>query len=388
MPEEPTQGCDRRQPAMPDCVARSCRPAFPALHIRPRPRLAERPERPVPDRRHLPRLLPVQPARAGARRHLLGPRQLDRPAALDGAPGGAAPATRPDRRRRMLERLRRRRRRGADRGLHRQSRPRLERRRRAGPQRSVAARLDAATRQPRDRHAGRPGDRARCATRSSSASRAGATRVQGAGRARGPSAAAALRLRRPGAPGSSSARCSTIDDPVAAEVAASRTSGSAPISSWSTAGGCCWSRSGAGSTAPTSWPGCATWSATWSSTRRRTAVPGDRRRRGGRRARVLCPAAAGRRDRTLLWGWSWELGRTADQIAAAGWAGVLTFPRELYVRDGSLGSRPAAELAELRAPSRWPGEPGAPVGAARIRGGGHRTGHAAVWSTTARTVAG
>ncbi len=68
-------------------------------------------------------------------------------------------------------------------------------------------------------------------------------------------------------------------------------------------------------------------------------------------------------DRTLLWGWSWELGRTEEQVAAAGWAGVLTFPRELYVRDGVLGSRPAAELAKLRTPSpAW--QPGAPVAAA------------------------
>ena len=65
-------------------------------------------------------------------------------------------------------------------------------------------------------------------------------------------------------------------------------------------------------------------------------------------------------DRTLLWGWSSELGRTEDQIAAAGWAGVLTFPRELYVRDGILGARPASELAKLRTPSpAW--EPGVPV---------------------------
>ena len=48
--------------------------------------------------------------------------------------------------------------------------------------------------------------------------------------------------------------------------------------------------------------------------------------------------------RTLLWGWAWELGRTAAQIEEAGWAGVLTFPRELFVRDGRLGSRPATEL--------------------------------------------
>jgi beta-fructofuranosidase len=53
--------------------------------------------------------------------------------------------------------------------------------------------------------------------------------------------------------------------------------------------------------------------------------------------------------RTLLWGWAWELGRSEAQLQAAGWAGVLTFPRELFVRDGVLWSRPAAELAALRA---------------------------------------
>jgi beta-fructofuranosidase len=53
-------------------------------------------------------------------------------------------------------------------------------------------------------------------------------------------------------------------------------------------------------------------------------------------------------DRTLLWAWAPELGRSAQQIAEAGWAGVLTFPRELYVRDGFLGVRPARELAALR----------------------------------------
>jgi beta-fructofuranosidase len=53
--------------------------------------------------------------------------------------------------------------------------------------------------------------------------------------------------------------------------------------------------------------------------------------------------------RTLLWGWAWELSRSPTQLEAAGWAGVLTFPRELFVRDGVLCSRPAAELAGLRA---------------------------------------
>ena len=53
-------------------------------------------------------------------------------------------------------------------------------------------------------------------------------------------------------------------------------------------------------------------------------------------------------DRTLLWGWAWELGRSPEQIVEAGWAGVLTFPRELSVRNGVLRSQPAAELAGLR----------------------------------------
>lgn len=53
-------------------------------------------------------------------------------------------------------------------------------------------------------------------------------------------------------------------------------------------------------------------------------------------------------DRTLLWGWAWELGRTDQEVEDAGWAGMLTFPRELFVADGQLRSRPAAELTGLR----------------------------------------
>jgi beta-fructofuranosidase len=53
-------------------------------------------------------------------------------------------------------------------------------------------------------------------------------------------------------------------------------------------------------------------------------------------------------DRTLMWGWAWELRPSALEFAEVGWAGVLTFPRELFVRDGQLGTRPATELAELR----------------------------------------
>ena len=64
-------------------------------------------------------------------------------------------------------------------------------------------------------------------------------------------------------------------------------------------------------------------------------------------------------DRTLLWAWAWELGRSEQQIADAGWAGVLTFPRELYLRNGVLGTRPATELSALRL-ERLPWQPGQP----------------------------
>jgi beta-fructofuranosidase len=52
--------------------------------------------------------------------------------------------------------------------------------------------------------------------------------------------------------------------------------------------------------------------------------------------------------RTLLWGWAREVDRTDHEIAEAAWAGVLTFPRELYIRDGALAVRPATELEGLR----------------------------------------
>ncbi|MFC6358502.1 glycoside hydrolase family 32 protein [Luteococcus peritonei] len=41
-------------------------------------------------------------------------------------------------------------------------------------------------------------------------------------------------------------------------------------------------------------------------------------------------------ERTLLIGWSWELERSDEVLAEQGWAGVLTTPRELSVRDGRL----------------------------------------------------
>lgn len=59
--------------------------------------------------------------------------------------------------------------------------------------------------------------------------------------------------------------------------------------------------------------------------------------------------------RVLLWGWCWEgrgdghAARPADEVTAAGWAGVLTCPREVVLAlDGRAVTRPAAELAGLR----------------------------------------
>jgi beta-fructofuranosidase len=60
------------------------------------------------------------------------------------------------------------------------------------------------------------------------------------------------------------------------------------------------------------------------------------------------PQALVEPGRVLLWAWAEELGRSTGQLVAAGWAGVLTFPRELYLDQGRLGSRPAAELLGLR----------------------------------------
>ncbi len=80
-------------------------------------------------------------------------------------------------------------------------------------------------------------------------------------------------------------------------------------------------------------------------------------------------------DRVLLWGWAWELNRTAEQVAQAGWAGVLTFPRELSLAEGAVVSRPAAELTGLRrgvvvdqpgAPLREPAFEVVAIGAVRL----------------------
>jgi beta-fructofuranosidase len=63
-------------------------------------------------------------------------------------------------------------------------------------------------------------------------------------------------------------------------------------------------------------------------------------------------------DRVLVWGWAWEgAQRSPEEVANGGWAGVLTFPRELSLVDGVLVSRPAAELVGLRGAELVPGEP-------------------------------
>ncbi|WP_432545873.1 glycoside hydrolase family 32 protein [Kineococcus sp. SYSU DK004] len=59
------------------------------------------------------------------------------------------------------------------------------------------------------------------------------------------------------------------------------------------------------------------------------------------------PQALPADSRTLLWGWSWEL-REQAEVDRAGWAGCLTFPRELRVDGDVLTSVPAAELTGLR----------------------------------------
>ncbi|MBT2513276.1 glycoside hydrolase family 32 protein [Arthrobacter sp. ISL-30] len=60
-------------------------------------------------------------------------------------------------------------------------------------------------------------------------------------------------------------------------------------------------------------------------------------------------------DRALLWGWANEgfgrggvRGRSQESIDAAGWAGVLTFPRELSVIDDTLVVSPAPEVDAYR----------------------------------------
>jgi beta-fructofuranosidase len=72
---------------------------------------------------------------------------------------------------------------------------------------------------------------------------------------------------------------------------------------------------------------------------------------GGRLDRGPCfyaPQVVHAGARTLLWAWSWERGRPRADIRAAGWAGALTFCRDLTLVGDTLVSRPAAELDGLR----------------------------------------
>jgi beta-fructofuranosidase len=78
-------------------------------------------------------------------------------------------------------------------------------------------------------------------------------------------------------------------------------------------------------------------------------------------------------DRTLLWGWAWEVGRSENQVRDDGWAGVLTFPRELYLdAEDALSARPAPELEALRSTPLdvGDGEVAAPAFELRSTGGG------------------
>ena len=65
--------------------------------------------------------------------------------------------------------------------------------------------------------------------------------------------------------------------------------------------------------------------------------------------------------RTLMWGWSWEKSRPEASIHAAGWAGVLTYARQLSFLNGALISEPVAEVASLRAGILSDGAGGADV---------------------------
>ncbi len=63
---------------------------------------------------------------------------------------------------------------------------------------------------------------------------------------------------------------------------------------------------------------------------------------------LYAPQVLALQNRVLTWGWIFEDGRTQEEVDAAGWAGLLSFPRELHVVRGRLESRPAPELTALR----------------------------------------
>jgi beta-fructofuranosidase len=59
------------------------------------------------------------------------------------------------------------------------------------------------------------------------------------------------------------------------------------------------------------------------------------------------PQVLAERGRALMFGWTWE-SRGQGEVDDAGWAGALTFPREVSLDGGRLASRPARELTGLR----------------------------------------
>jgi beta-fructofuranosidase len=62
-------------------------------------------------------------------------------------------------------------------------------------------------------------------------------------------------------------------------------------------------------------------------------------------------------ERVLIWGWAREIGRTDEDLLQAGWAGVLTFPRELAIDGDRLVSTPIPELDRLRSDALPAGAP-------------------------------
>ena len=80
-------------------------------------------------------------------------------------------------------------------------------------------------------------------------------------------------------------------------------------------------------------------------------------------------------DRVLVWGWAWEVGRSENQVRDAGWAGVLTFPRELF-----LARRRARRASRRRAA----GPPRRSAGARPRRGRRRRRPSSCARSCTAR----
>ena len=311
------------------------------------PGLAQRSERPLPDRRHATTSSSSTTRTRRCTATCTGATSAPPTCCTGGAAGRPDPPARPDRRGGCWS--------GcivdddgvptavytADAG------PRLERRGGAGPQRPDAAAVDARTDEP---VVGTPDDPEIDEVRDPFVFTFGATGT----RCRAPASRVAARsCCSTAATTSSTGRTLgpllTDDDPVAAEVAQAEHLGVPQPGLSRRPVGAAAVAVALGRRHPPSWPGCAICWATWSSRGRRAAVHGDHgRRRRGRRAGLLRAAGDGRRGPHAALGLGLGAGPRLATVAQAGWAGVLTFPRELFVRDGRLGSRPAAELAGLR----------------------------------------